>query len=174
MVTKTSLYKNWIRIASNFIALIPTELFLFLICWKIALRFKSKRLYRSSGKEIQSRCLVLTFWQKNVNLGRIFISRYCSDGKEMYKKAWSSAKLFFVNLRLLVLLFFPFSFPLLSSPSPLLKLPIVYKRVCFVNEVNKKNIFLFTSFTKPQKLGSSSRRCCCNVQKTVMYVLSSC
>ena len=100
MVTKTSLYKNWIRIASNFIALIPTELFLFLICWKIALGFKSKRLYRSSGKEIQSRCLVLTFWQKNVNLRRIFISRYCSDGKEMYKKAWSSAKLFFVNLSL--------------------------------------------------------------------------
>ena len=159
MVTKTSLYKNWIRIASNFIALIPTELFLFLICWKIALGFKSKRLYRSSGKEIQS---------------RIFISRYCSDGKEMYKKAWSSAKLFFVNLRLLVLFFFPFSLPLLSSSSPFLKLPIVYKRVCFVNEVNKKNIFLFTSFTKPQKLGSSSRRCCCNVQKTVMYVLSSC
>ena len=49
---------------------------------------------------------------------------------------------------------FPFSFLLLPSSWSLLKPPIVYKRVCFVKEVNKTNTFLFTSFTIPRKLDS--------------------
>ena len=47
---------------------------------------------------------------------------------------------FFANLSLLVLLFLPFSLSLLASSS-LLKLPIVHKRVCFVNDVNKTITF---------------------------------
>ena len=45
----------------------------------------TKRLYRSSGKEKESRCLV-PLPPKNVKL-RTFTSKSWSDGKEMYKKA---------------------------------------------------------------------------------------
>ena len=75
-------------------------------------------------------------------------------------------KVVFCQSHAISVAFFEFSFLLLSSSSSLLKFSFVYKRVCFVKEVNKTN--------KHRKLGSSSRRCCCNVQKTVMYVLSCC
>ena len=109
-----------------------------------------------------------------MNLGGIFISRYCSDGKEMYKKSVIKCKFVFFQSKATSIALFPFSFLLLPSSWSLLKPPIVYKRVCFVKEVNKTNTFLFTSFTIPRKLDSQSRRCCCIVQKTVMYVLSCC
>ena len=70
---------------------------------------------------------------------------------------------FFCQSNAISIAFFLFSLPLLSSSSSsssLLKLPIVYKRVCFVNEVNNTNTFLFTFFTKPRKLGSLRNRAC--------------
>ena len=77
-----------------------------------------------------------------MKLGRIFTSQSCSDGKEMYaEKACCAWKVvFFANLSLLVLFFLPFMLSLLSWS--LLKLPIVHKGVCFVNDVNKTITFL--------------------------------
>ena len=77
---------------------------------------------------------------QNVDLGRIFTSQSCSDGKKMYKKAWCTCKVVFCQSNPISIAFLPFSLPLLSSSS-LLKVPIVYKRVCFVKEVNKATTF---------------------------------
>ena len=123
---------------------------------KFVLGFNSERLYRISGKEknvvvLCSRCL------RNVNLDLIFTSQSCSDGKEMYKKVWCTWKVVFCQSKPISIAFLPFSLSLLSS-SPLLKLPIVYKRVCFVKGVNKakqynnyflwkKVVVLFSSIT---------------------------
>ena len=55
------------------------------ICYEVKLR-----LYWSSGKEDESRCLVFTYSTiLNVNLGAFSRRiRAVSDGREMYKKAW--------------------------------------------------------------------------------------
>ena len=73
--------------------------------------------------------------------------------KKMYEKRDARGKSFFCQSKPISIAFFPFSLPLLSSSS-LLKLRIVYNKVCFVKEVNKANTFLFTSFTEPRKLGT--------------------
>ena len=54
--------------------------------------------------------------------------------KKCTKKRDARAKLLFCQSKPIA--FLPFSLPLPPSSS-LLKLPIVYKRVCFVKEVNK-------------------------------------
>ena len=77
---------------------------------------------------------------QNVDLGRIFTSQSCSDGKKMCKKAWCTCKVVFCQSKPISIAFLPFPLRLLSSSS-LLKLPIVYKRVCFVKEVNKATTF---------------------------------
>ena len=59
--TKTSL-ERWIRAASNLIALIPSRSNRKIFATFVELN--SKRLYRSSGKAKESRCLVLTFSTK--------------------------------------------------------------------------------------------------------------
>ena len=114
---------------------------------KFVLGFNSKRLYRISGKEknvvvLCSRCL------ENVNLDFIFTSQSCSNGKETSKKSGMH-----VQSKPISIAFLPFSLSLLS-PSPLLKLPIVYKRLCFVKKKKCYNYFLwkkvvvfFSSFT---------------------------
>ena len=70
-----------------------------------------------------------------MNLGRIFTSQSCSDGKK--KKCTKSV---ISQSKPISIAFLPFMLSLMSSSS-LLKLPIVYKRVCFVNEVNKTTTF---------------------------------
>ena len=83
------------------------------------------------------------------------------------QKSVIKCKVVFCQSKAISIAFFEFSLLFLSSSSSsLLKLSFVYKRVCFVKEVNKTN--------KHRKFGSRSRRCCCNVQITVMYVLSCC
>ena len=61
--------------------------------------------------------------------------------KKMYKKRDARGKTFFCQSKPVSIAFLPFSLPLLSSSS-FLKLPIVHKRVCFVNDVNKTTTFL--------------------------------
>ena len=76
-----------------------------------------------------------------MNLGCIFTSQSCSDGKKkIYKKRDARVKLLFCQSKPISIAFLPFMLSLMSSSS-LLKLPIVYKRVCFVNEVNKTTTF---------------------------------
>ena len=58
--------------------------------------------------------------------------------KKMYKKRDARGKTFFCQSKPVP--FLPFSLSLLASSS-LLKLPIVHKRVCFVNDVNKTTTF---------------------------------
>ena len=60
--------------------------------------------------------------------------------KKMYKKRDARGKTFFCQSKPISIAFLPFSLSLLAS-SPLLQLPIVYKRVCFVNDVNKTTTF---------------------------------
>ena len=55
--TKTSL-KKWIRTSSNFY-LTYSDSFI-VKCWQILLELNFKRLYQSSGKEREGRCLVFT------------------------------------------------------------------------------------------------------------------
>ena len=60
--------------------------------------------------------------------------------KKCTKKRDARAKLFFCQSKPISIAFLPFSLPLQSSSS-FLKLSIVYKRVCFVKEVNKATTF---------------------------------
>ena len=60
--------------------------------------------------------------------------------KKCTKKRDARAKLFFCQSKPISIAFLLFSLPLPSSSS-LLKLPSVYKRVCFVKEVNKATTF---------------------------------
>ena len=60
--------------------------------------------------------------------------------KKMYKKRDARGKTFFCQSKPISIAFLPFMLPLLSSSS-FLKLPIVHKRVCFVNDVNKTTTF---------------------------------
>ena len=60
--------------------------------------------------------------------------------KKCTKKRDARVKLFFCQSKPISIAFLPFSLSLLSS-SLLLQLPIVYKRVCFVNDVNKTTTF---------------------------------
>ena len=60
--------------------------------------------------------------------------------KKMYKKRDARGKTFFCQSKPISIAFLPFSLSLLASSS-LLKLPIVHKRVCFVNDVNKTTTF---------------------------------
>ena len=58
----------------------------------------------------------------------------------MYKKRDARGKTFFCQSKPISIAFLPFSLSLLASSS-FLKLPIVHKRVCFVNDVNKTTTF---------------------------------
>ena len=107
----------WSRASSNFIALSLSRLIR--QTSPFFLQLNSKRLYQSSGKEKQGRCLVFTSSTKreiwhfhDVSLGR--------DGKETYKRARCTSKFFFCQSKSIAL--FPFS---LASPLSLLKLPII-------------------------------------------------
>ena len=71
------------RLLKSEVALLQTLSHLFHVvqsvkCWHFFLELNSKRLYRSSGKEKESRC---------VQVLHIFTSYSCIDGKEIYKKA---------------------------------------------------------------------------------------
>ena len=50
-----------------------------------------KRLYRRLGKEKGSRCILCSRPGQNVKLGS-FTLQSCSDGKEMFKRAWCTCK----------------------------------------------------------------------------------
>ena len=50
----------------------------FVKCWQSFLELNSKRMYRRSGKEKESQCLVFTSSKKR----EIFTSSLCSDGKK--------------------------------------------------------------------------------------------
>ena len=60
--------------------------------------------------------------------------------KKCTKRRDARVKLFFCQSKPISIAFLPFMLPLLSSSS-FLKLPIVHKRVCFVNDVNKITTF---------------------------------
>ena len=60
--------------------------------------------------------------------------------KKMDKKRDARGKTFFCQSKPISIAFLPFSLSLLASSS-LLKLPIVHKRVCFGNDVNKTTTF---------------------------------
>ena len=60
--------------------------------------------------------------------------------KKCTKKRDARGKLFFCQSKPISIAFLPFMLLLLSS-SLFLKLPIVHKRVCFVNDVNKTTTF---------------------------------
>ena len=60
--------------------------------------------------------------------------------KKMYIKRDARGKTFFCQSKPISIAFLPFSLSLLASSS-LLKLPIVHKRVCFENDVNKTTTF---------------------------------
>ena len=89
----------------------------------IFLELNSKILYRSSGKEKQSRCLVFTSSTKREikafsHRSRAVMARKCT------KKRDARAKLLFCQSKPIV--FLPFS---LTSPSSLLKLPLKIKMI---------------------------------------------
>ena len=60
--------------------------------------------------------------------------------KKCTKKRDALGKSFFCQSKPVSIAFLPFMLPLLSLSS-LLKVPFVYKRVCFVNGVNKTTTF---------------------------------
>ena len=88
----------------NFIALTPSCLLC--QCWQMFLELNSKRLYQSSGKEKESRCLMFTSSTKREF--RHFHLIVVQRRQKMYKKAWCTWKLlvllffFFANLNLLL------------------------------------------------------------------------
>ena len=68
----------------------------------------------------------------------VAVLQWCQ--KKMYKKRDARGKTFFCQSKPISIAFLPFSLSLLASSS-LLQLPIVHKRVCFVNDVNKTTTF---------------------------------
>ena len=54
----------------------------FVNCWQILLNLSSKRLYRNSGKDRESRCLAFTSFTKR-EIGLSFTSQSWRDGKEL-------------------------------------------------------------------------------------------
>ena len=127
-------------------------------------------LIRKDCIEVQKRKnkVVVLCWRfgKKRELRPHFLFAVLQWRQRNVQKIVIKCKVVFYQSKAISIAFFEFSLPLLSSSSSLLKLSFVYKRVSFVKEVNKTS--------KHRRLGSSSRRCCCNVQKTVMYVLSCC
>ena len=85
----------------------------FVKCWQIFLELNFKRLYRSSEKEKESRCLVFT----SISTKRGTTAKKCT------KKRYARAKLLFCQSKPID--FFPSS---LTSPSSLLKLQIPIER----------------------------------------------
>ena len=108
---------------------------------KFVLGFDCKRLGSSSGKEKESRFLCVHVFRKTWTWAA-FSRRSLAvmAKKKMYKKRDARAKLLFCQSKPISITFLPFMLSLMSSSS-LLKLPIVYKRVCFVNGVNKTTTF---------------------------------
>ena len=66
-------------------------------CWQIFLEFNSKRLYQSSGKEKESRCLVFMS-SRNVNFWH-FLVVVMQRRQKMYKKRDARAKLLFCEYK---------------------------------------------------------------------------
>ena len=110
---KTSL-KKYVRSASNFHALFPS-------CsirqiWRFFLELNSNRLYQSSGKEKEGRCLAFTpSTEREIRRRRAKMARKCTK-----LKAWCTCKV--VVLLIKPIAFFPF---LLPSSLSLFKLSTV-------------------------------------------------
>ena len=80
------------------------QLVQFVKCWQIFLDLNSKRLYQSSGKEKESRCLVFTSSTKRETFSRC--SCAATDGRERgAKKRDARAKLLFCQSNLNLLFF---------------------------------------------------------------------
>ena len=107
---------NWIRVSSNFVAFIPVR-------WKCQMLANFSGVYflgtalKFTKTKKNSSSLVYVLYNINVQFG-IFM---CSDGKEMYKKAWCTCKVVFFLSKPIAFLTFS-----LASPSSLLKLPLKF------------------------------------------------
>ena len=88
------------------------QLVQFVKCWQIFLELNSKRLYQSSGKEEESRCLVFMSSTKH-EIGHFHVVA-------VHKKGDARTKLLFCYCKPIA--FLPFSLP---SPPSLPKLPNV-------------------------------------------------
>ena len=106
-----------------------------LICQMLANLFWGLILKDCIAVQEKKKKVLVFCWRspQNVNLARIFTSQSCSDSKEMYKKVGCTCKVVFCQSKPISIAFLPLSLSLLS-PSPLLKLPIVYKRLGFVKK----------------------------------------
>ena len=106
------------------VALLETLLFLFHLfqfikCWQFSLELNSKRLYRISGKENESRCLVFTSSiKREIRHFHVVVMRWRQ--RNVQKKRDALAELLFCQAK-------PTAFLLssLTSPSSLLKFPII-------------------------------------------------
>ena len=105
----------------------------FVKCWQIFLKLNSYRLYRSSGKEKESRCLLFTpSTKREIRHFHVVIVQW---RREMYKKAWCTCEI--VVLLIQTGHFFPFSLPS-PSPSSLFKLPNMSYYEAFTRLENKQ------------------------------------
>ena len=93
----------------------------FVKCWQMfLLELNSKRLYQSSGKEKESRCLLFMSSTKDEKMFHVVVGQWrLRNEKKSVQHVQSCC---FANLNQLLLLFFLLPFLL---PSPVLKLPII-------------------------------------------------
>ena len=83
--------KKWSRVASNFIALVPSR---FIIRQMLANFFWSWILKDSyKVQEKKKKVVLCSRPRQNVKLGTCTLYS-CNNGKEMFKEVWASAELF--------------------------------------------------------------------------------
>ena len=120
MTATTTSLKNWSLAASNFIALIPWSSIYQNKCWHFSLEMNSRELYRSSGKENESRCFVFTSSiKREIRHFHVVVVQWVT-AKKWTKKRDARAEMLLCQAK-------PIAFLLssLTSPSSLLKFPVI-------------------------------------------------